>query len=425
MKRLARSSLPRPSPPLLAACTDADPYDGEEVKSDDGKADSSALGVFLDAEFDGKLVTDSSWDDNADDPGPAALHGRSAQRHDRGRPRRQGRAHRTSRRRRSAARRRSRTPRSCRSSGASATRSRRRSTSSCRSTSRSAGQDAFATKYKDELRRLRRARRRLRLDVLLLPPEGTRAAPSPRPTSTTTTASLVAEPDARPPASSPSTTRSGRTARSTSSRSSASTRTARPRGDAGIDGYNEFVGAMKSELGAHNLTTIPATVPANPGVARARHRVQRDARRRQEDPRRRAAHRQRQQRPPGARVPRALRVAVDPRRLHRLQRPRRPRQQHPRARLGGQVGRRPVRRRVHERLRHVRVHRRLAVAGAQVDQPRRHDRLQVHRHRQQRHAGVLRVDGRRDDGDVPRLPRVRRPEDLRADLRATSTARRS
>jgi hypothetical protein len=52
---------------LLAApavgCIDDDPYAGEEVKSDDGKADASALGVFLDAEFDGKLLIDSSWND--------------------------------------------------------------------------------------------------------------------------------------------------------------------------------------------------------------------------------------------------------------------------------------------------------------------------------------------------------------------------
>lgn len=48
----------------LAACVDADPYAGETIKSDDGKADSSALGVFLDATFDGKLVVDSSWNDN-------------------------------------------------------------------------------------------------------------------------------------------------------------------------------------------------------------------------------------------------------------------------------------------------------------------------------------------------------------------------
>jgi hypothetical protein len=47
----------------IGACVDSDPYEGEEVKSDDGKADSSALGVFLDAEFNGKLLTDSSWND--------------------------------------------------------------------------------------------------------------------------------------------------------------------------------------------------------------------------------------------------------------------------------------------------------------------------------------------------------------------------
>ena len=195
-------------------------------------------------------------------------------------------------------------------------------------------------------------------------------------------------------------------------------------GDAGIDGFNEFVASMKTELASHNLTTIPASVPTDPGVACTRHRVQRDARRWQEDPRRRAAHRQRRHRPVAAGVPQPLRVAVDPRRLHRLQRSRRTRLEHSRARVGGQVGRRPVRRRVHERLRHVRVHRWLAVGGAQVDQPRRHHRLEVHRHRQQRHAGVLRVDVGRRDGDVPRLPRLRFAADLRADLRARRRLRR-
>lgn len=54
---------------VLPACADSgasdDPYDGEGVKSDDGgKADSSALAVFLDATFDGKLVTDFTFDTN-------------------------------------------------------------------------------------------------------------------------------------------------------------------------------------------------------------------------------------------------------------------------------------------------------------------------------------------------------------------------
>src|SRR4051794_23115734 len=50
----------------IVACTDAaDLYDGEQVKSDDGKADSSALATFLDAEFDASFVTDNVWDVNS------------------------------------------------------------------------------------------------------------------------------------------------------------------------------------------------------------------------------------------------------------------------------------------------------------------------------------------------------------------------
>jgi len=49
--------------PAVGCIDEEDPYDGETVKSDDGKADASALGVFLDAEFTGKLVVDSSWND--------------------------------------------------------------------------------------------------------------------------------------------------------------------------------------------------------------------------------------------------------------------------------------------------------------------------------------------------------------------------
>ncbi|MEO8701475.1 MAG: PPC domain-containing protein [Kofleriaceae bacterium] len=50
----------------LTACTDeVDPYEGSTVKSDDGKTDTSALAVFLEAKFDGTLLTDSSWDDTS------------------------------------------------------------------------------------------------------------------------------------------------------------------------------------------------------------------------------------------------------------------------------------------------------------------------------------------------------------------------
>jgi len=37
-------------------------------------------------------------------------------------------------------------------------------------------------------------------------------------------------------------------------------------GDAGISGYNNFVNAMKSELGRFGVTTVPETVPSAPGV---------------------------------------------------------------------------------------------------------------------------------------------------------------
>lgn len=63
MKRLstilAAAALAAPA----VGCLDDDPYAGEETKSEDGKTDASHLGVFLDAEFTGKLVTDSSWND--------------------------------------------------------------------------------------------------------------------------------------------------------------------------------------------------------------------------------------------------------------------------------------------------------------------------------------------------------------------------
>ena len=62
---MKRAALALVCTPLLAmpiaACTEQDPYDGEIVKDEDGKADSSAAALFVDFEFDGQLVTDSSW----------------------------------------------------------------------------------------------------------------------------------------------------------------------------------------------------------------------------------------------------------------------------------------------------------------------------------------------------------------------------
>jgi hypothetical protein len=63
MKRLSTILAAAALAVPVTACTDEDPFEGEEVKSEDGKADTSALGVFFDATFDGKLVVDSSWND--------------------------------------------------------------------------------------------------------------------------------------------------------------------------------------------------------------------------------------------------------------------------------------------------------------------------------------------------------------------------
>ncbi len=64
--KLVTSTLFALSVASIGACVDeADLYDGETVKSEDGKADSSALAVFVDAEWNGTLVTDSSWDDQS------------------------------------------------------------------------------------------------------------------------------------------------------------------------------------------------------------------------------------------------------------------------------------------------------------------------------------------------------------------------
>jgi hypothetical protein len=50
----------------LSACTDeADLYEGEDVKADDGKFDSSAVAVFVDATWQGTLVTDFSFNDRS------------------------------------------------------------------------------------------------------------------------------------------------------------------------------------------------------------------------------------------------------------------------------------------------------------------------------------------------------------------------
>jgi hypothetical protein len=47
--------------PLTACTTEEDLLDGEIVKDEDGKTDSSAAAIFIEIEFDASLVTNSSW----------------------------------------------------------------------------------------------------------------------------------------------------------------------------------------------------------------------------------------------------------------------------------------------------------------------------------------------------------------------------
>ena len=65
MKRLSSLALlcaaPLLAAPFAGCATEDDPYEGEIVKDQDGKADSSAAAIFVDIEFDGQLMTDSSW----------------------------------------------------------------------------------------------------------------------------------------------------------------------------------------------------------------------------------------------------------------------------------------------------------------------------------------------------------------------------
>lgn len=62
MKRLA-AILAAAAAASATGCVEDDIYEGETVKSDDGKADASALAVFVDFEFEGKLLTDYSFSD--------------------------------------------------------------------------------------------------------------------------------------------------------------------------------------------------------------------------------------------------------------------------------------------------------------------------------------------------------------------------
>lgn len=62
MKRLSALLLAAACAAPLTACTTEDDFlEGEIVKDEDGKTDTSAAAIFIDLEFDGELLTDSSW----------------------------------------------------------------------------------------------------------------------------------------------------------------------------------------------------------------------------------------------------------------------------------------------------------------------------------------------------------------------------
>jgi hypothetical protein len=265
MKRLstilAAAALAAP----VAGCIDNDPLEGEEVKSEDGKADASSLGVFMDASFEGKLLTDSSWNDKQTVSDQllytvGQLNGFTAV----------GRVDKAE----------------ITNIQKTTVNGKTQITYKAKlpiiwNKSRGvpdtvdiklpldisyAGQEAFATKYKHDCVDFGAhdvdagsmfyyfRPRNSGCNIAAADVHAVTATLSPSPSQTTgkfpeynkiwedNTLNVVAifgkyEDGATTAA------------------------------DAGIDGYNEFVGAMKTEFANRNLTTVPATVPTNPGVA--------------------------------------------------------------------------------------------------------------------------------------------------------------
>ncbi|HEY6038439.1 MAG TPA: PPC domain-containing protein [Kofleriaceae bacterium] len=250
---------------LLTACaTDSDPYAGEEVKSDDGKADSSALGVFLDATFDGKVAVDSSWDDRGTIQDHllftvGQLNGMTAV----------GRVdkaelsniHKTTVGTKTVISYTAKLPIIWnKSHTVPATIDLYMPTDIS-----SAAQDAFVTKYgtkcvdwdahEVDSGSMFYYFRPKASGCTLAPADAVKATATLSPSPTSTTGKFpeytkIWEDNTLNVVAIFGKYEDGAIAN-----------------DAGIDGFNTFVAAMKSELGTHGMTTIPASVPANPGVA--------------------------------------------------------------------------------------------------------------------------------------------------------------
>ena len=177
------------------------------------------------------------------------------------------------------------------------------------------------------------------------------------------------------PASTPSTTRSGRTTASRSSPSSASTRTARPppatpASPRTTSSSRAMKSARSRRAAGHHR---PPTVPAAPASRRPTSRSRRTLADGKKVEGHRAARRQRRAPPAPTFDARyeALSTSAD---LIAYNGHAGLGAERPRARPQGQLGRRQVPDLLHERLRHVRVRRRLARADARRAQPRRPDR---------------------------------------------------
>ena len=382
---MTRFLIPFPAAVPLISCVD-DPYQDEAVKSEDGKTDSSALGVFLDADVRRqarhRLVVGRQARRSRI---AAALHGRPAQRHERGRSHRQGRRSPNIVRRprssgktqitytREAARRLGQAQRTCR----------RRSTLKLPLDISYAGQEAFATKYKHDC-----------VDCGAHDVDAGSMFYYFRPNASGCTLAAA----------------------------DVDTVDGHARAEPGAD--DRQVPRVQQGLGgqhAQRRRDLRQVRRRRDDGERRRHRRVQRVRRRDED---RARDAQPHHGPgdvpssPGVDAPdiefnatlpdgkkiKVVALLTDNVRTASSRPAFRARYEalstradfivyNGHAGLGtnvralaaaGKWVAGPVRRRLHERLRHVRVHRRRAQPRAQGRQPRRHDRLQVHRHRQQR-----------------------------------------
>jgi len=264
MKRLAATLLAAAAL-VPVGCTDDESFlDGEAVKSEDGKADASLLAMFIDLEFDGKLVTDFSFNDRNTIEDQllytvGQLNGFKA-------VGRIDKAEVTNIKKKSVGGKteityKAKLPVAWKKSNGMPTTVELKLPLDISST----GQTAFADKYKHDcvdfgahdvdsgsmFYYYRPKQSACKIDAADV--HTVQAAASPSPTQSTgkfPEYDKVWEDGTLEVLAIFGKFEDGATS-----------------GDAGIDAYNEFIGSMKRELANKQLTTVPASVPANPGVA--------------------------------------------------------------------------------------------------------------------------------------------------------------